>query len=129
MLTFNKRLNGYVNSTKTNWLSCDKENAVSYGWWVYLRRINGVLVFNNTTYSSTTCKHQLDVARKLDWNFLTIHHTTASLDNLSKVITDLKNKILSLQAVIANPRTKLSKNIERQNEIEKIQGWLKVLEG
>lgn len=40
--------------------------AFSYGWWNFVRKINGAVVFNNYSYSSSTSKHQSKVWRQMD---------------------------------------------------------------
>lgn len=40
----------------------DKKEAYSYDWWCFVKVINGKTIFNNYTYSSTTCRHQSKVA-------------------------------------------------------------------
>lgn len=37
--------------------------AYSYGWWCFVKRINGKIVFNNYNYSNSTCKHQHKVGQ------------------------------------------------------------------
>ena len=46
-------------------LDTDKMEAYSYGWWGFLKKIEGKLVFNNHFYSVTTRKHQFEVRRRL----------------------------------------------------------------
>jgi hypothetical protein len=58
MLKFNKKLNAFANSTKTNIVSIEMRQAISYKWWTYLKVIDGKLVFNEYRYSVTTSKHQ-----------------------------------------------------------------------
>lgn len=41
-----------------NYFDLDTLQAVSYGWWVYFRFIDGIAVFNKHRYSATTSKHQ-----------------------------------------------------------------------
>lgn len=40
--------------------------AVSYNWWVFVKVIEGHLVFNNYSYSNTTSRHQWKVKRLLE---------------------------------------------------------------
>lgn len=40
--------------------------AYSYGWWNFVRKINGAVVFNNYRYSNSTSKHQSKVWRLMD---------------------------------------------------------------
>lgn len=52
------RLKVYKNTNNTNYFDPQTMEATSYNWWVYLKRINGKLIFNNYSYSNSTCKHQ-----------------------------------------------------------------------
>ncbi len=56
-----KRLKIY----KASSVAFDAENveASSYGWWKFVSKINGFVVFNNYNYSPSTCKHQSKVRR------------------------------------------------------------------
>lgn len=40
--------------------------AASYNWWVFVKVIEGRLVFNNYNYSNTTIRHQWKVKRLLE---------------------------------------------------------------
>ena len=68
MLKLN-RYGTYTNSTKTNSINLDKRvtglRAVSYGWWVYCKVIDGKVVFNRYRYSVTTSKHQRECMQLL----------------------------------------------------------------
>lgn len=45
-----------------NPLTCE---AYSYGWWKFVAKIDGKVIFNNYRYSNTTTKHQYKVRRLL----------------------------------------------------------------
>jgi hypothetical protein len=45
--------------------SVESKIATSYGWWEFVKPINGKLVFNSYNYSSTTIKHQRKISRVL----------------------------------------------------------------
>ena len=47
-----KGLGCYRNSTKTNWYDPNNEIAISSDHWIYLKRIDGKLIFNHTFYSA-----------------------------------------------------------------------------
>lgn len=46
--------------------------AFSYGWWRFVAKIEGKVVFNNYRYSNTTARHQWKVRRLLDQLGITI---------------------------------------------------------
>lgn len=41
-----------------NRLDLTNLRAYSYGWWCYVRNVEGLMVFNDHVYSATTRKHQ-----------------------------------------------------------------------
>lgn len=57
-LRYFKTLGVYKNSSGTNQFNPESMSAYSYGWWKYVARINGKVVFNGFNYSTTTGKHQ-----------------------------------------------------------------------
>ena len=65
-MEFSPRLNIFKNGRGKNTFDLFELEATSYGWWVYLKVINGCLVFNNYSYSNTTSKHQSDCRYLLD---------------------------------------------------------------
>lgn len=65
MIKYYERKNIYKNSNGTNTFNPETCEALSYGWWVYVKRINGKVVFNNHSYSVTTSKHQGEMRRLL----------------------------------------------------------------
>jgi hypothetical protein len=54
-----KRLKEYKASNVT--FDPEMRRAYSYGWWEFVREINGTVVFNNYSYSPSTCRHQWKV--------------------------------------------------------------------
>lgn len=68
-MKFIKRANMWKNSTGSCTLKLGKERqdleAHSYNWWCFAKYINGVLVFNNYTYSVSTTAHQSRVRMML----------------------------------------------------------------
>lgn len=65
-----KRLNEYKASNVK--FDIGTNIATSYNWWQFVKPIGGKLVFNNYSYSNSTCKHQSKVSRLLDDLGLTI---------------------------------------------------------
>lgn len=54
-----KRLGKYKASNVS--FSPSAKAAYSYGWWQFVKEVNGTLVFNDYNYSPSTCKHQAKV--------------------------------------------------------------------
>jgi hypothetical protein len=66
--------------------------AVSYNWWVFVKEINGLIVFNWYKYSRSTIKHQ----DKVDWLLrelnITVDRTVSFRESLERChsLKDLK---------------------------------------
>ena len=115
-----KRANIYKNSTGTNTFYVEKQCATSYGWWEYVKRINGQLVFNNYTYSNSTTNHQSamrSLLRDLGYHSYLIIEAPGGLQDLDSAIKYYESKIENLRAAMAKPRTRKAKNAERQSDI------------
>lgn len=65
-MEFRPRLNIFKSSTGKNTFDIFELEATSYNWWIYLKVINGCLVFNNYNYSKTTNGHQGECRYLLD---------------------------------------------------------------
>lgn len=100
--------------------NCDTETAYSYGWWRFVQRINGKLVFNNYSYSPSTIKHQYKVRHLLDELGKQIDLVVSApdgLQNLSSAIEYEREEIRQLIKQIRKPRSHKAKNEERKREI------------
>jgi len=124
--------------TKTRYLSRTNElkssnftmdlttlEARSYNWWVFVRKVNGKVIFNHTTYSQTTCKHQNKALTVLNYEYdLRLKFTRKSLSDLPAAleneVTGAKRAITQLIADIKKPRTQKAKNEERKQTISKL---------
>jgi len=100
----------------------DGQFGVSYGWWVFSKEVNGVLVFNNTTYSPSTTKHQSKGWNKLSSKpDLILNHTRNSLSDLEAALTNeivnIKKEIKSIIEAMNKPRSHKRKNEERKSSI------------
>jgi hypothetical protein len=98
--------------------------AYSYGWWRFLDRINGKVVFNNYNYSPTTGRHQGKVRQLLVE--LGIHidldiSVPEGLQSLDKAIPYLQNEIRQLQELIKKPRTHKVTNQRRAGDIVQLR--------
>lgn len=60
-----KRLKIYKDYSGNNTFNPETLDAHSYGWWRYLAKVDGKLVFNNYRYSVTTGKHQSNLSHLL----------------------------------------------------------------
>jgi len=99
--------------------------ARSYGWWLFCTKVNGKVIFNHTTYSQTTCKHQGKALQVLDYKYdLKLRFTRKSLSDLPAAfeseIVGAKNAITQLIADIKKPRTQKAKNEERKQTISQL---------
>lgn len=58
-MKYMKRSNTYQASNVT--FNVDTCSAYSYGWWAFVKRIKGKVIFNAYQYSNSTTKHQYKV--------------------------------------------------------------------
>lgn len=90
-----------------NTFNPDSFSAVSYNWWVYCKKINGLVVFNNAYYSSQTSGHQanmLELLKKLKIKVDVTVYTTSSLHSLEGDLSSLYKALFALE--IASKRSK-----------------------
>ncbi len=110
-----KKSNTYTNSTKTLTFNMDTMTGHSYSWYVIAKRINGIMVLNNYSYSATTIKHVWEL-RKL-FNALCIDYVEIEapkgLQDLESSKALYENRINSLIAETKKPKTRKSTNLER----------------
>ncbi len=118
-LKYFSRTDTYKNSTGTNRVNLIDHTAYSYDWWLYYTKYKGRTVFNHTTYSSSTSKHQRDALNILNSPpTFVLYNTRLSLTNPEEAIKDEVNNIRAivkeLIAKVKAPRTKLSTNNARR---------------
>jgi hypothetical protein len=136
-MKFSKKHTRYEASNVS--LNLETLEAFSYDWWQFLKLINGKLVFNNYSYSNTTCKHQQKVRRVLDEKGIKIDvfvKTYRSLDGFAKnsannygttedalneAIAYNKSEIEEIELMLANPRRKKALDDERKAQIKKLK--------
>lgn len=93
--------------------------AYSYGWWRFVDKINGKVVFNNYTYSQSTCKHQYKVRRLLHELGIEIDFVVYSQAGLQSsgwkvhAVQTLDDSIETVKTQLANPRRKKKLDEER----------------
>ena len=123
-----------------------KLEAYSYAWWLFVVRYKGLVIFNNTSYSSSTSGHQYKVRRVLDdlnieidielnntrRSFGEFHqHRPSDGDFVKAAIKDeivrigLINK--NLADLIQKPRTRKSTNEKRAQQIKENKNQIKKL--
>lgn len=102
-------------------LSVDPLEARSYAWWIFLKRINGKLVFNNYSYSPSTSGHQRKVRAQLERMGIRPDCTIEcpkGLQDLASGIAYYTDQIERVYCEFANPRRRRSKDIERLETID-----------
>ncbi len=106
--------------------------AYSYGWWRFLERINGKLVFNSYSYSNSTNRHQSKVLNLLSHLGLNIDlyiEAPNGLQSLSSAIEHYNHEIKALEQAIDKPRSNNEKNVARMFEIEALQRKIEEVQG
>lgn len=86
-----------------------EEIATSYDWWQFVKRINGLLVFNEYRYSVSTNQHQRkvkDLLKRLGIQIDLIIECPAGLQNVSSAVKFYKEKIEQLTQQTNKPRTR-----------------------
>jgi hypothetical protein len=104
--------------------------AYSYDWWKFVSKINGYIVFNNYTYSTTTCRHQHKVRRLLKSLGIDVNITIKApkgLQNLESAIHFYNSEINSLKDAIAKKGSKALKNKERLAQISELTGKIEIV--
>ena len=106
-------------------MNLDTLDAYSYDWWLFCTKANGKVIFNHTTYSPPTCKHQGKAFKVLGYECdLELSHTRKSLSNLNIALDDeihnVKRGIMELIKTIRKPRTRKSTNLKRKEKITQL---------
>lgn len=106
-------------------MNLDTLKALSYNWWVFCTKVNGLIILNNSSYSSSTHKHQSKALKVLNYETdLTLRYTRESLSNLegalNSEIDGTRSEIRKLIASIRKPRSWKSTNLERRKDISKL---------
>lgn len=93
--------------------------AVSYGWWVFVARIGGKVVFNNYFYSQATRGHQRKVRNQLERLGIAIDLEIAAPRGLQFGLADSINYYLVQNATIKD-RLDFNKTRLRQTIKDKL---------
>lgn len=104
-----------------------KEEARSYDWWIFVKRINGHLVFNNYWYSYSTLKHQRKVRKIVGYSTVDIE-APRGLQDLDSAVAYYKDEIATLVKLINKPRTNRLKNFERMQELDQLREKVKFIQ-
>lgn len=121
-----KRSNLYKASNVT--FNAETHEAVSYDWWTFVKRINGLLVFNNHNYSSSTSKHQSKMRallRDLGLEIDLIVQAPCGLQRdewTDQALESIESNINEVEAKLQAPRRKKAldqERLERLNELNK----------
>lgn len=118
-MKYYKRLKVYKASNVT--FNPETKEAFSYGWWKFVTKVNGLVVFNDHTYSISTRKHQSKVWNLLNYKADLIVDTHESLNSSSWKEDALKTeyrKFFEFQTKQSNPRRRNDFNIEFHNKFE-----------
>lgn len=111
-MKFMKRAGIYKASNVT--FNPDTCQAYSYDWWRFVDVVNGKVIFNNITYSQSTCKHQSKVRSLLNELGVKIDFTIKSRSGLQRdawkaeSVSNIQDNINALETVLANTRRKKS---------------------
>jgi hypothetical protein len=128
-----KTRNEYVGCSGNARFYVDDIVATSYGWWKFVNKINGKVVFNEYNYSLTTSKHQREVKELLNTLKIKVDivvRTKHSLDAHSfkhYALEDLYEKAIELLVANNTPRVRQSTIIKNKEEILRIKNKIKLL--
>lgn len=106
---------------------CDDKKAYSYGWWQFTGLFNGYLVFNNTSYSVSTSKHQNKAWRLLNYKAdMMLHFTRKSLnEGLESVLIDeIKGIQYEIKSLIDKIMTKGTKKATNEKRMISVNNYL-----
>lgn len=123
-MKLNKRSNIYKASNVT--FNAETHEATSYDWWIFVKRINGKLVFNDHSYSSSTCKHQYKVRsllRDLGLEIDIIVDARCGLQNSEwpkQALESIQSRIDEVNGQLVNPRRKKALDQERIERLNRL---------
>lgn len=90
------------------WFNPSEMVAKSYNWWIFVRKINGKIYFNNHAYSNSTRKHQSkvrDVLQDLGIKYTTVNfrESLAEVNSASDIKhLELKQRIMEAARLESN---------------------------
>ena len=116
-MRYRKRTNDYVGSNF--YFDPKTKHATSYEWYDLVKEINGVVILNDYSYSSSTCKHIEKVRNLLkthDINYVTLE-APKGLQDLCRAKRYYEDLVKNLSHLIVKPGTRKAKNQERMAQI------------
>lgn len=121
-MRFYPTLNKYKSYNGNNTFNPETFRAYSYKWWLYVAKIDGVIVFNDFRYSRTTAKHQNQMRSVLEE--IGVQYDTwwsvecpGGLQDLQSGIRLYTERIDTLQSEIDKKGSRRAKNEERKAQI------------
>lgn len=99
-LKYMKKANIYKNSTGSCTFDPVQIEAVSYNWWTFVKKIDGLVIFNDYKYSGSTSSHQYLVRKLLKEHSIKIDVVVFSRKGLqsseweNEVFSNIHSKIL-----------------------------------
>lgn len=106
----------------------DTCKAVSYGWWVFVDKIDGMVVFNSYRYSVTTAGHQRKVRQLLEELGIRIDleiECPAGLQDISSAAQLYADRSGELLQQLQKKGTRANKNKQRRSDINRCQDMIK----
>jgi len=102
--------------------------ATSYNWWHFIRRVGGLVVYNNNNYSNTTRTHQgnvLHVMSQLGINVDLTVNTRLSLSDSEAVRVGISNLCYEIaELMVMQKYGRISRASEIANLEEQVQALL-----
>ena len=121
-MKYYKRLKIYkASNVEFNPQTCQ---AYSYGWWRFVDKINGKIVFNDYRYSPSTSRHQWKIRSLLSSLGIKIDfyiEAPEGLQKLNSAVEHYQYEITLLQNAINKPRSRKTTNAWRQAQIEEMR--------
>jgi hypothetical protein len=94
------RLGVFKSSNGKNYFNPVTMTATSYGWWAFLKRINGKIVFNDYRYSNQTSGHQSQLRGVLHTLGIKIDGFVAAPSGLGRLDTAMEHESYVLAQMI-----------------------------
>jgi hypothetical protein len=124
-MRFVKKRQQYENSTQSLTYHPLKQEARSYGWWVFLRKIGNRLVFNDYSYSKSTSRHQNEVWHHLNItgniDGLIVIEAPDGLQDLRSALSLYEDGIVKLREAINRKGSRKKTNEDRKLQISKLK--------
>jgi len=104
--------------------------ATSHDWWVFVKKINGTVLFNDYSYSNSTCRHQSKVRSllnelKINYQSVTIPNAK-DLNSLSKdTVRSIYKNLIELEIVVNSTKGKRLESYAHQSRVYQINGLKK----